>query len=103
MTALLDWEFCGVGPAIGDIAWCEWIVRMQHPNSTRSLAAFFDGYGERPTWDERGGPWLPVAARSKPSHNDGIPRVMGCALGKNAPVQPKHGFSDWKDAHSSSR
>jgi Ser/Thr protein kinase RdoA (MazF antagonist) len=53
VTALLDWEFCGVGPAIGDIAWCEWIVRMHHPNSTGSLTAFFDGYGERPTWDER--------------------------------------------------
>jgi hypothetical protein len=53
VTALLDWEFCDVAPAIGDIAWCEWIVRMHHPSSTRSLAAFFDAYGQQPRWDER--------------------------------------------------
>lgn len=53
VTALLDWEFCDVAPAIGDIAWCEWIVRMHHPSSMWSLAAFFDAYGEQPPWDER--------------------------------------------------
>jgi Ser/Thr protein kinase RdoA (MazF antagonist) len=53
VTALLDWEFCDVAPAIGDVAWCEWIVRMHHPTSVASLAAFFDAYGERPRWDER--------------------------------------------------
>lgn len=53
VTALLDWEFSRVGPAIDDIAWCEWIVRMHHPHAVDSLAAFFDGYGERPEWEER--------------------------------------------------
>ncbi len=52
-TALLDWEFSGIGPAIEDIAWCEWIVRMHHRDAVRSLPAFFDGYGSMPPWDER--------------------------------------------------
>jgi Ser/Thr protein kinase RdoA (MazF antagonist) len=53
VTALLDWEFCGVGPAIGDIAWCEWILRMHHPAALEALPAFFDAYGERPSWRDR--------------------------------------------------
>jgi aminoglycoside phosphotransferase (APT) family kinase protein len=53
VTALLDWEFSGVGPAIGDVAWCEWIVRMHHPAAVDSLPAFFAAYGERPRWDAR--------------------------------------------------
>jgi aminoglycoside phosphotransferase (APT) family kinase protein len=53
VTALLDWEFCTVGPAIGDIAWCEWIVRMHHPADKQSLTALFDAYGERPSWEAR--------------------------------------------------
>lgn len=53
VTALLDWEFSGVGEAIVDIAWCEWIVRMHHPNALACLPAFFDAYGERPLWEMR--------------------------------------------------
>ena len=53
VTALLDWEFAGVGPAIDDVAWCEWIVRMHHPAAVDSLPSFFDAYGERPPWDAR--------------------------------------------------
>ncbi len=53
ITALLDWEFSGIGPAIGDLAWCEWIVRTHHPASVESLTAFFDAYGKHPPWDER--------------------------------------------------
>ncbi len=53
VTALLDWEFCGVGLAIRDIAWCEWIVRMHHPTAADSLSAFFEAYGKRPPWQER--------------------------------------------------
>jgi aminoglycoside phosphotransferase (APT) family kinase protein len=53
VTALLDWEFCTVGPAIADIAWCEWIVRMHHPTHKESLTAFFEAYGERPSWEAR--------------------------------------------------
>jgi aminoglycoside phosphotransferase (APT) family kinase protein len=53
VTALLDWEFCTIGPAIRDIAWCEWIVRMHHPTHKESLTAFFEAYGERPSWEAR--------------------------------------------------
>jgi tRNA A-37 threonylcarbamoyl transferase component Bud32 len=53
VTALLDWEFSGIGPAVGDVAWCEWIVRTHHPGSVGSLTAFFDAYGEQPPWEER--------------------------------------------------
>jgi aminoglycoside phosphotransferase (APT) family kinase protein len=53
VAAVLDWEFSGVGPAIADIAWCEWIVRMHHPDAVPMLADFFDAYGTRPTWKDR--------------------------------------------------
>lgn len=53
VVAVLDWEFCRVGPAIGDIAWCEWIVRMHHPAAVDQLTAFFDAYGHRPSWADR--------------------------------------------------
>jgi aminoglycoside phosphotransferase (APT) family kinase protein len=53
VTAVLDWEFSGVGPAITDIAWCEWIVRMHHPHAVSALPAFFDAYGARPAWNAR--------------------------------------------------
>lgn len=53
ITAVLDWEFSGVGTAIADVAWCEWIVRTHHPQAVASLASFFDAYGERPPWAER--------------------------------------------------
>jgi aminoglycoside phosphotransferase (APT) family kinase protein len=53
VRALLDWEFSGVGGAIVDIAWCEWIVRMHHPAAVDHLPAFFDAYGARPPWPIR--------------------------------------------------
>ncbi len=53
VTALLDWEFSGVGPAIVDLAWCEWIVRMHHPTAVGSLTVLFDAYGQLPSWDLR--------------------------------------------------
>jgi aminoglycoside phosphotransferase (APT) family kinase protein len=53
VRALLDWEFSGVGEAVIDIAWCEWIVRMHHPTAVDCLPAFFDAYGARPPWPIR--------------------------------------------------
>jgi aminoglycoside phosphotransferase (APT) family kinase protein len=53
VTAILDWEFSGIGAAIEDIAWCEWIVRMHHPDAVTALPAFFNAYGWTPPWEER--------------------------------------------------
>lgn len=53
VVAVLDWEFCHVGPAVDDVAWCEWIVRMHHPAAVDQLAVFFDAYGDCPTWADR--------------------------------------------------
>jgi aminoglycoside phosphotransferase len=53
VTAVLDWEFSGIGEAIEDIAWCEWIVRMHHPHAVSAMPAFFDAYGSKPPWQER--------------------------------------------------
>lgn len=80
VTALLDWEFCGVGPAICDIAWCEWIVRMHHPTAVESLAAFFGAYGYRPSWEERRHAmidrcrWLEAFAHRWDPDGDGVRR-----------------------------
>lgn len=53
VAAVLDWEFCHLGAAIEDLAWCEWIVRMHHPHATSQLDALFDAYGDRPDWHDR--------------------------------------------------
>lgn len=45
LTAVVDWEFSRVGDPIVDLAWCEWIVRMHHPDRIPLLDAFFDAYG----------------------------------------------------------
>lgn len=53
VLAVVDWEFSGVGDAITDIAWCEWIVRMHHRDAASELPAFFDAYGAKPPWSLR--------------------------------------------------
>lgn len=53
VTAVLDWEFCTLGDPITDIAWCEWIVRMHHPDAVDALEDFFHAYGQRPSWVKR--------------------------------------------------
>jgi aminoglycoside phosphotransferase (APT) family kinase protein len=53
VLSVLDWEFSGVGDAVTDIAWCEWIVRMHHPDAVNELPAFFDTYGATPSWSLR--------------------------------------------------
>ena len=54
VTALLDWEFAHVGDPIEDLAWCEWIIRVHHPEDRDALKEFFAGYGGHvPAWPER--------------------------------------------------
>jgi hypothetical protein len=53
VVAVLDWEWAHVGQRIEDLAWCEWIVRMHHPDQVGALGAFFAGYGAHPAWAER--------------------------------------------------
>ncbi|WP_436533500.1 phosphotransferase family protein [Actinoplanes sp. HUAS TT8] len=52
-TAVLDWEWAHPGDPIEDLAWCEWIIRMHHPDAVDDLDALFTGYGERPRWPAR--------------------------------------------------
>lgn len=52
-VAVLDWEFSTTGRAITDLAWCEWVIRMHHPEVIPDLIAFFDAYGSRPPWSVR--------------------------------------------------
>jgi hypothetical protein len=53
IALLADWEWSTVGRPITDLAWAEFIVRMHHPEHRDCLHALFDGYAERPAWDER--------------------------------------------------
>jgi Phosphotransferase enzyme family len=53
VVAVLDWEWAHVGQRVEDLAWCEWIVRMHHPEQVGAMDAFFAGYGARPSWAER--------------------------------------------------
>lgn len=54
VTAVLDWEFAHLGDPVEDLAWCEWIVRMHHPEHRQALTFFFDAYdGDVPDWPAR--------------------------------------------------
>ncbi len=53
VSALLDWEWVHAGHAVEDLAWCEWIIRMHHPEQTGSLGAFFGAYQDEPPWPDR--------------------------------------------------
>ena len=53
VTALLDWEWAHAGDPIEDLAWCEWIIRMHHPEHAGSLDAFFASYQHEPPWPDR--------------------------------------------------
>jgi aminoglycoside phosphotransferase (APT) family kinase protein len=53
VTAILDWEWAHAGDRVEDLAWCEWIVRMHHPQSVPALASFFNAYGLAPAWSSR--------------------------------------------------
>ena len=50
---LADWEWCTLGDRLIDLSWCEFIVRMHHPDQVGALPALWDGYGARPRWELR--------------------------------------------------
>lgn len=50
---LADWEWCTVGDRLTDLGWCEFIVRLHHPDHVGALAALWDGYGVHPRWELR--------------------------------------------------
>jgi hypothetical protein len=53
VVAIVDWEWVHAGGPAEDLAWCEWILRMHHPDQAGTLGALFDGYGRCPPWAER--------------------------------------------------
>jgi aminoglycoside phosphotransferase len=54
ITAVVDWEFAHLGDPVEDLAWCEWIVRMHHPECRHALGHFFRAYGGQvPPWPAR--------------------------------------------------
>ena len=52
-AAVLDWEWAHVGDPVEDLARCEWIIRMHHPEVVDQLESLFMGYGNRPSWSRR--------------------------------------------------
>ena len=55
VTAVLDWEWAHQGEPVEDLAWCEWIVRMHHPQHALAVDGLFGAYGSAPAWVERPG------------------------------------------------
>lgn len=53
VIGVVDWEWAHAGDPVEDLAWCEWIVRMHHPEHAGALGSLFDGYGARPAWAAR--------------------------------------------------
>jgi tRNA A-37 threonylcarbamoyl transferase component Bud32 len=53
VTGVVDWEWAHAGAAVEDLAWCEWIVRMHHPDAVAALDGFFASYGDQPAWTDR--------------------------------------------------
>lgn len=54
VTGVVDWEFARIGDPVEDLAWCEWNVRMHHPEHRQALGHLFSGYGgEVPAWPVR--------------------------------------------------
>ena len=49
----MDWEWAHAGEPVEDLAWCEWIIRMHHPEHAGELGAFFGAYQDEPPWPAR--------------------------------------------------
>lgn len=52
-TAVVDWEWAHDGDPVEDLAWCEWIIRMHHPEVAGHLPELFGAYGACPSWTRR--------------------------------------------------
>jgi aminoglycoside phosphotransferase len=66
ITAVVDWEFAHLGDPVEDLAWCEWIVRMHHPEHVDALGHFFGAYGVViPSWPIRKAAMLAKCASLK--------------------------------------
>jgi Ser/Thr protein kinase RdoA (MazF antagonist) len=72
IAGVVDWEWAHAGDAIEDLAWCEWIIRMHHPEAVGALQHLFAGYGEQPSWSER-----QAAALRKCHEMLNMPRIGG--------------------------
>jgi aminoglycoside phosphotransferase (APT) family kinase protein len=53
VVAIVDWEWAHAGDPVEDLAWCEWIIRMHHPDQAGVIGTLFDGYGHCPPWAAR--------------------------------------------------
>lgn len=53
ISAVIDWEFCHIGPPVDDLAWTEWVVRRHHRDAVEFLPRLFAGYGSTPPWPIR--------------------------------------------------
>ena len=49
----LDWEWASAGDFVDDLAWCEWIIRIHHPEHLDALGELFHAYGVYPSWTQR--------------------------------------------------
>ena len=59
VTAVVDWEWARLGRPVEDLAWCEWVVRMHHPDCAGALPHLYSGYGTgAPPWPLRRGAML---------------------------------------------
>lgn len=59
VTAVLDWEWAHLGRPVEDLAWCEWIVRMHHPDCIDAIPHLYHGYGtQAPPWEQLRGAML---------------------------------------------
>ncbi|MER7788985.1 aminoglycoside phosphotransferase family protein [Streptomyces sp. NPDC097640] len=82
VTAVVDWEFTHLGDPVEDLAWCEWIVRMHHPEHRHALDAFFRAYGEDvvPPWPVRQAAMLARCASLREFCHRWEPNGAGVAL-----------------------
>lgn len=54
VAAVVDWEWAHFGEKLEDLAWCEWIVRIHHPECVDALPHLYHGYGAvTPPWSRR--------------------------------------------------